>query len=64
MAMQLLVRDHHPVIAAAVEGDVDREADRAEGGVAARQTDGSFTRTSSSRRLFPSMSSMRNPASR
>jgi hypothetical protein len=22
MAMQLLVRDHHPVIAAAVEGDV------------------------------------------
>jgi hypothetical protein len=28
MAMQLLVRDHHPVIAAAVEGDVDRVSER------------------------------------
>jgi hypothetical protein len=28
MAIQLLVRDHHPVIAAAVEGDVDRVSER------------------------------------
>src|SRR6266478_3362121 len=28
MAMQLFVRDHHPVIVAAVEGDVDRVPER------------------------------------
>ena len=28
MAMQLFVRHHHPVIAAAIEGDVDRVSER------------------------------------
>jgi hypothetical protein len=31
MAMQLFVRDHHPVIAAAIEGDVDRVSERSHG---------------------------------